>query len=128
MSNIYISNYKNLEGYKRIDPEYYQEKYFNIINKLKKKNSIPLSKLVVPRKEKFKKESEIFNYIEISDIDTLTAALENSLIKSIEAPSRAQNILRKTNIFVSVTNTANSHEQNWKNNLMIFYRYIVDYI
>ena len=39
--------------------------YFNIINKLRKKNSVPLSKLVVQRKEKFKKESEIFNYIEI---------------------------------------------------------------
>ena len=101
MSNIYISNYKNLEGCKRIDPEYYQEKYFNIINKLRKKNSVPLSKLVVQRKEKFKKETEIFNYIEISDIDTLTAALENSLIKSIDAPSRAQNILRENDIIIS---------------------------
>ena len=57
MSNIYISNYKNLEGCKRIDPEYYQEKYFNIINKLRKKNSVPLSKLVVQRKFRSKENS-----------------------------------------------------------------------
>ena len=37
----------------KIDPEYYQKKYFKIIHNLENKNSSPLSKFVTLRKEKF---------------------------------------------------------------------------
>ena len=72
MSSHNIINHKTLESYKRIDPEYYQKKYFKITHNLENKNSSPLSKFVTLRKEKFKKDSVNFNYVEISKIDTLT--------------------------------------------------------
>ena len=65
MSSHNIINHKTLESYKRIDPEYYQKKYFKIIHNLENKNSSPLSKFVTLRKEKFKKDSINFNYVEI---------------------------------------------------------------
>jgi hypothetical protein len=101
MSSHNIINHKTLESYKRIDPEYYQKKYFKIIHNLENKNSSPLSKFVTLRKEKFKKDSVNFNYVEISKIDTLTSALESSLVDTVNAPSRAQNILRKDDLIVS---------------------------
>ncbi len=100
MNNNIIS-FKNLESYKRIDPEYYQKKYFRILEKLNKNKSFPISKYLTLRKEKFKKDIPDFNYIEISKIDTLTSALESSKINTIEAPSRAQNILRNKDLIVS---------------------------
>lgn len=101
MSSFNIINFNTLESYKRIDPEYYQKKYFKIIKNLKKHNSLPLSNFVNLRKEKFKKDKASFNYIEISKIDTLTSALESSLIDTANAPSRAQNILKKDDLIVS---------------------------
>ena len=101
MSSFNIINYNTLESYKRIDPEYYQKKYFKIIKNLKKHKSLPLSNFVNLRKEKFKKDKASFNYIEISKIDTLTSALESSLIDTANAPSRAQNILKKDDLIVS---------------------------
>lgn len=101
MSSSNTINYKSLESYKRIDPEYYQKKYFESIKKLDKCNSLPLSNFITLRKEKFKKDRPTFNYIEISDIDTLTSALENSTIDTVNAPSRAQNVLKKDDLIVS---------------------------
>ena len=101
MSSYNIINYNKLESYRRIDPEYYQKRYFKVINNLEKKNSLPLSNFVTLRKEKFKKDIENFNYIEISKIDTLTSALESSSIDTVNAPSRAQNILKKDDLIVS---------------------------
>lgn len=101
MSSISISSYKNLESYSRIDPEYYQEKYFQILKKLKKKDSSPLSNFVSPREDKFKKDVETFNYVEISGIDTLTSGLEYTVINTSDAPSRAQKILKENDIIIS---------------------------
>jgi restriction endonuclease S subunit len=101
MSSHNIINYKTLESYRRIDPEYYQKKFFKIINNLENNRSSPLSEFVSLRKEKFKKDRANFNYIEISKIDTLTSALENSVIDTINAPSRAQNILKTNDLIVS---------------------------
>ena len=56
MSSNNIINYKTLESYKRIDPEYYQKKFFKIINNLENNRSSPLSEFVSLRKEKFKKD------------------------------------------------------------------------
>ena len=101
MPNLNVIQFNSLESYNRIDPEYYQKKFFKILDNFEKSKSKNLIHYLSIRRDKFKKDGEKFNYIEISNIDTLTSALESSLLKTADAPSRAQYILKENDLIVS---------------------------
>ncbi len=91
-----------LEGAERIDAEYYQPEYFYLLNKMRASGAIPVKKIALPAKRKFKpKEDEYFNYIEIAEVDLSIGEYNTSKIIGKEAPDRAQWVVLKNDILVS---------------------------
>jgi restriction endonuclease S subunit len=91
-----------LEGAKRIDAEYYQKKYYNLLSKLIKCGASPLKRIVIPSRIKFNpKEGEYFDYLEIAEIDLTTGQFTLSNIIGEEAPDRAQWIVKKGDVLIS---------------------------
>jgi len=105
VKNMAVTNIIKLskfEGSKRIDAEFYQPKYFFLLNKLKNSGVVPLKKVAKPIRRKFQpKEDEFFDYIEIAEVDLSTGAFNISKILGKDAPDRAQWIVKKGDILVS---------------------------
>ncbi len=100
--NISTINLSEIEGAFRLDADYYQQKFYNIITKIKSKKYDTLSNLVSNKTKKFdKKESGYFNYLEISNINTTTGGYKFELLPIEEAPSRAQKKLNKNDVVIS---------------------------
>lgn len=102
MAVMSIIKLSELEGNKRIDADYYQPEYLNLLERLKKVGCVPVKYIADPVRKKFKpKEGEYFNYIEISEVDLSTAEFNTSKIEGKEAPDRAQWIVSKDDVLVS---------------------------
>lgn len=92
-----------LEGAKRMDAEYYQPEYLELNKKLKNLGAVFLKNIAIETKLKFKpKKQEFFQYIEISKVNTNTGEYEKIKIAGEEAPDRAQCIVQKDNLIVSM--------------------------
>ncbi len=91
-----------LEGHRRLDAEYYHPKYPAMLDALHKIGAVPLSTVATPAKRKFTpRASQPFSYIEISEVDTSTGAINAVGLPGGEAPDRAQWIVRKGDVIVS---------------------------
>lgn len=91
-----------LEGALRLDAEYYQPKYFRTLASLERLRSVHLADVAKPTKRRFKPvENKKFNYIEISEVNISTGAINVVNILGKEAPSRAQWVVREGDIIVS---------------------------
>ncbi|MCD6452430.1 MAG: hypothetical protein J7L64_08745, partial [Acidobacteria bacterium] len=102
MAVVSVVKLSELEGAKRIDAEYYQLEYFALIKKLQFVNAIPIKKIAVPTKRKFKPiENKFFNYIEIAKVDLSTGEYSTSKIIGKETPDRAQWIVKNDDILIS---------------------------
>lgn len=98
-STIRISE---LEGSKRIDAEYYNPEYLDLLSRLRKSGCIKLKQIAIPIKRKFKpNDGEYFDYIEISKVDLITSEFNLSKIIGENAPDRAQWVVLKEDILVS---------------------------
>lgn len=92
-----------LEGAKRFDAEYYQPEYLNLIINLNKLGAIPVKDVVENPKVKFKPQKKnTFQYIEISSVNLLTGEYNEKEILGENAPDRAQWLVKKNNILVSM--------------------------
>ena len=97
-----IIKLSELEGAKRVDAEYYQPEYFYLLDKLRRSGAVPVRKISLPAKRKFHpKENEVFDYIEIAEVDLSTGEANTSRIVGKEAPDRAQWIVKKDDVLVS---------------------------
>ena len=91
-----------LEGSHRLDAEYYQPEYLGIIKNLDKLNAILISEVAKNPKRKFNpKTGEVFQYIEISEIDLTTGEYNKSEILGENTPDRAQWVVRQNDVIVS---------------------------
>ncbi|MFH0948053.1 MAG: restriction endonuclease subunit S [Elusimicrobiota bacterium] len=91
-----------LEGAKRLDAEYYQPEYLDIIKNLDRLKAIPIKEIAKNPKRKFKpKTGETFNYIEISEVDLSTGEYNKSEILGENTPDRAQWVVRANDVIVS---------------------------
>jgi len=91
-----------LEGALRLDAEYYQPKYLELIENINKLGAIPIREVVVNPKRKFKpQEGVVFQYIEISEIDLSTGEYNKREILGEDAPDRAQWIIGQNDIVIS---------------------------
>lgn len=91
-----------LEGAHRLDAEYYQPQYLEIIKNLNRLKAISIKEIAINPKRKFKpKEGEHFQYIEISEVDLNTGEYNKSEILGENAPDRAQWIVRQNDVVVS---------------------------
>jgi len=102
---VFSVELRNLEG--RIDVNFYKPGYKEVVDKLKKSpfELRRLGDIVALSDERWKKPSSgQFKYIEINDIDTYSAKIIQAKLLSVEdAPSRAQQLIRKDDIIVSTT-------------------------
>lgn len=91
-----------LEGALRIDAEYYQPEYLELVDNLKKLKAVLIKEIVVSSKKKFKpKKNELFHYIEISEIDLSTGEYNEREILGEDAPDRAQWLVSPNDIIIS---------------------------
>ena len=91
-----------LEGLSRIDSEYYQPKYFRILDKLRDLKAVPISEVAKPIKRGFKPDNNLyFDYIEISEVNISTGAVNAVKVLGKEAPDRAQWIVKKGDVIIS---------------------------
>ncbi|MEO0076006.1 MAG: hypothetical protein ABIK31_07925, partial [candidate division WOR-3 bacterium] len=91
-----------LEGAHRMDAEYYQPLYLEIVNNLNRIKAIPIYDIATNPKRKFQPvEGEIFNYIEISEVDLSTGEYNKYKILGEDAPDRAQWIVKQNDIIIS---------------------------
>lgn len=91
-----------LESAKRLDAEYYQPEYLELIENLNKLDSVPIREVAINIKWKFKpKKDEAFQYIEISEVNLSTGEYNKAEILGEDAPDRAQWIVQKDDVIVS---------------------------
>ena len=68
-----IIDKSQLEGAHRLDTEYYQPEYLEIVKNLDKLKAVPIKEVAVNPKRKFRpKIGDAFRYIEISEITLLS--------------------------------------------------------
>jgi len=97
-----IIDKSQLEGAHRLDAEYYQPEYLEIIENLDKLKAVPIKEIAINPKRKFiPKENEIFQYIEISEVDLTTGEYNKSEIQGQNAPDRAQWVIKQSDVIVS---------------------------
>jgi len=106
MAQISIIKKSELEGAMRLDAEYYQPKYLGIVRALQALGAVPLSNVAKPVKRRFTPTDNPFNYIEIAEVDIGSGATNAVEIAGMEAPSRAQWIVREGDVIVSAVRPA----------------------
>ena len=91
-----------LEGALRLDAEYYQPEYLALVDNLKKLKAVSIKEIAVSSKRKFKpKKNELFQYVEISEIDLSTGEYNKREILGEDAPDRAQWLIEPNDIIIS---------------------------
>lgn len=100
-----IINLSDAKNANRIDAEYYQPKFAELIKKLKENKSSPLSEIIENVPAKFDPRlypEKGFNYVELSNIDSTLGIINgSSKIVGKEAASRAKRLLQKNDVIVS---------------------------
>ena len=91
-----------LEGGARLDAEYYQPKYAQIVAALRRLGAVRLGDLAEPARRRFRpKPGECFQYIEISAVNTLTGEAVAVTHPGANPPDRAQWVVRRGDVIVS---------------------------
>ncbi len=102
MSTYSIIKKNYLEGALRLDAEYYQPEYLDLIKKLNKLTDKKLNNYTKNVTRRFKpKKGEIFNYIEISEINLNDGTFDAKQIMGEDAPDRAQKVVKSGDVLVS---------------------------
>lgn len=92
-----------LEGALRLDAEYYQPEYLNLVKKLDELHAIPIRNIAVSVNRKFKPEKgKSFEYIEISKVDLENGEYNVIDILGENTPDRAQWVIEKGDIIISM--------------------------
>jgi hypothetical protein len=90
-----------LEGAHRLDAEYYQLKYLNLVENLNNLGAVPIRDIAKNPKRKFKpKKGETFQYIEISEVDLSTGEYNQSEILGEDAPDRTQWVVKQHDVII----------------------------
>lgn len=91
-----------LEGAHRLDAEYYQSEYLELVENLDKLGAAPVGDIAAHPKRKFRpKKGELFQYIEISGIDLSTGEYDKKEILGEDTPDRAQWVVKQNDVIVS---------------------------
>jgi restriction endonuclease S subunit len=92
-----------LEGTKRLDAEYYQPEYLELINKLNVATNKRVLDFADNITRKFEpQKNKYFDYIEISEVDLKDGTLNAVKILGGNAPDRAQKIVKEGDIIISM--------------------------
>lgn len=92
-----------LESAQRLDAEYYQPEYLELVKNLENLKAVPIREVVINPKRKFKPvKGEKFKYIEISKINLENGEYNTTDISGENTPDRAQWVLKKYDVIVSM--------------------------
>lgn len=103
----YTANLSKACGVHRIDAEYFQPAYNEVVKKILEcpygyAQLLNCVENVKPDFDPLKYPDKIFSYIELADVDSSIGVINSRTeIKGEEAPSRAKRILRKNEVIVS---------------------------
>ncbi|HAJ44728.1 MAG: dna methylase-type i restriction-modification system [Candidatus Azambacteria bacterium GW2011_GWE1_42_9] len=102
MVSYSIIQKSQLEGALRLDAEYYQQEYLDLIKNLNNLEAVPIENVAINPQRKFKpQKGKTFQYIEISEVDLSTGEYNKTEISGENAPDRAQQIIKKDDVIVS---------------------------
>jgi restriction endonuclease S subunit len=105
--NSYTANLSDVFTASRMDAEYFQPAYDEVIEKIKKYPNgfgklLKYVENVKPNFDPTKNPEQIFPYIELSNIDPSIGVIQSiSKTKGDEAPSRARRVLKESDVIVS---------------------------
>ncbi|MEB2819661.1 restriction endonuclease subunit S [Campylobacter upsaliensis] len=107
MAEIFTRKFSEISG-GRFDPQFYMQIFENNLSKIKQKKHEKIGNLVELSTQGYvfekDKEQNIFQYIEISNIDIENGHIRDiSLIAEKDAPSRARLLVKQDDILVSAT-------------------------
>lgn len=103
----YVANLSNVLSSHRMDAEYFQPAYDEVIEKIKKypdgfDKLLKYVENVKPNFDPKKHPDQIFSYVELADIDPSIGIIHSeNKIKGDQAPSRARRILKENDVIVS---------------------------
>ncbi len=101
----YVVNFSDVKAANRIDADYFQPKYDELIGLIKKygaKNLLEVAENVPARFNPVGKPDETFRYIELANINSSLGIIDGfSEVLGKEAPSRAKRILKENDIVAS---------------------------
>lgn len=104
-NKVFLVNLSETEG--RLDPNFYKPSYIENAEKIKGVSHKKIKEIARFSNETWNQKdffSNVFPYIEISEINTTTGEIENiNLVKVSDAPSRAKMIVRNNDIIISTT-------------------------
>ncbi|MCM8811274.1 MAG: restriction endonuclease subunit S [Candidatus Omnitrophica bacterium] len=102
MATSSIIQKSQLEGALRLDAEYYQPEYLELVKNLNNLGAVPIKDIAKNPKRKFKpQEGKIFQYIEISEVDLSTGEYNKKEVLGENAPDRAQWIVKQGDVIIS---------------------------
>lgn len=97
-----IVNFSDIQTANRVDPDFYQQKYFDLLEVLNKTQSAKLSSWG-KRKNQIEKiyKEKIYNYIEISDINVSDGEYSSNEVLGSELPANAKHKLNGGELIIS---------------------------
>ncbi len=104
----FTKSFKEVMAEKRVDAEYFQPKYEEIIKKIKSypHGSKPLGEIFTKNDISFeKKEDKKYNYIEIGDVNISNGEYNYSCIEGKDLPANAKILLKKNDLIISTVRT-----------------------
>ena len=91
-----------LENGLRLDAEYYQPEYLNLVENLNNLGAVPIRDIAINPKRKFKpQKGKVFQYIEISEVDLSIGEYNKREIFGEDAPDRAQWVVKQNDVIIS---------------------------
>jgi type I restriction enzyme S subunit len=103
---VFFRRYSEISG-DRLDPTFYKTEFKNLITNIKQQNYTSIKDIARFSSETWNQKSDFidkFPYVEISEIDIVTGAINNiNYVEIDKAPSRAKMIARNNDIIVSTT-------------------------
>lgn len=103
----YTSTLSEVLSAHRVDAEYFQPSYMEVIRKIKNYSDgfdklIKYAENIKPNFNPTKYPEQVFSYIELADIDSSIGLIHSEhRIKGKEAPSRARRLLKENDVIVS---------------------------
>ncbi len=99
----YIVNYSDAEKVDRVDADYFQPKYDELISKINNQNAKSLLEVVQNVPARFvPKPDESYKYVELANINSSVGVVDGySEVLGKEAPSRARRLLKTGDVLVS---------------------------
>jgi len=101
----YSVNLSKVKNFQRLDAEYFQPKYKELISKIKAQNTKPLLSMIENVQAKFNpilQSERKFRYVELANINSSIGIIDGfSEVSGEEAPSRAKRILKDGDVIVS---------------------------